>query len=269
MSSIRHFLLFCAMLASAFVSASAAQASTVITFPMNSSGTGNSAGRVYTVTVGSTTVKVRVTAWSTTTTLATGTVEKGAVQVYANGLGASSVGESTGSPHHTIDNLVKKDFLILQFDQLVELEAAKFTTYNMGSTRYDGDATVAFGTTNSSWLTDPLANTSTYAQLAALFGNSFAASNVNSTSGQTANTRLLNSGNQTGNIWLIGAAFSNPAENCGAGQNQLCLDGFKLSNIKVQTAVPEPATWMMMILGFGLIGAALRRRNNPALLHAA
>jgi PEP-CTERM motif len=27
-------------------------------------------------------------------------------------------------------------------------------------------------------------------------------------------------------------------------------------------AVPEPATWMMMILGFGLIGAAMRRRPN-------
>lgn len=33
----------------------------------------------------------------------------------------------------------------------------------------------------------------------------------------------------------------------------------------VQTAVPEPATWAMMIAGFGLAGAALRRRTNLAL----
>jgi hypothetical protein len=32
--------------------------------------------------------------------------------------------------------------------------------------------------------------------------------------------------------------------------------------------VPEPATWAMMILGFGMIGAALRRRRvgNTALV---
>lgn len=33
-----------------------------------------------------------------------------------------------------------------------------------------------------------------------------------------------------------------------------------LDNVSI-TAVPEPATWGMMILGFGLIGAAIRRRN--------
>ena len=28
-------------------------------------------------------------------------------------------------------------------------------------------------------------------------------------------------------------------------------------------AVPEPATWAVMMLGFGLIGGAMRRRRNP------
>lgn len=31
--------------------------------------------------------------------------------------------------------------------------------------------------------------------------------------------------------------------------------------IAAQGAVPEPATWMMMLFGFGLIGSTLRRRN--------
>ncbi|MDR6788218.1 hypothetical protein J2Y58_001576 [Sphingomonas sp. BE138] len=33
-------------------------------------------------------------------------------------------------------------------------------------------------------------------------------------------------------------------------------------------AVPEPATWAMMILGFGVVGAALRRRKTAAVSRA-
>jgi hypothetical protein len=29
--------------------------------------------------------------------------------------------------------------------------------------------------------------------------------------------------------------------------------------LDITTAVPEPATWAMMILGFGLVGGAMRR----------
>jgi len=35
------------------------------------------------------------------------------------------------------------------------------------------------------------------------------------------------------------------------------------------TAVPEPATWGMMLLGFGAVGLAMRRRRRPALLQVA
>ena len=34
-------------------------------------------------------------------------------------------------------------------------------------------------------------------------------------------------------------------------------------------AVPEPATWAMMLMGFGAIGFAMRRRRRPALLQLA
>ncbi|MFD1787300.1 PEPxxWA-CTERM sorting domain-containing protein [Sphingomonas floccifaciens] len=37
----------------------------------------------------------------------------------------------------------------------------------------------------------------------------------------------------------------------------------------VQTAVPEPATWAMMLLGFGAIGASLRRRTGRLVAAAA
>ena len=46
---------------------------------------------------------------------------------------------------------------------------------------------------------------------------------------------------------------------------EIHLSGFG-GNLQVpSSAVPEPATWAMMILGFGLIGSAVRRRNRVAL----
>jgi hypothetical protein len=47
------------------------------------------------------------------------------------------------------------------------------------------------------------------------------------------------------------------------GDNSAFIDGVTVA------AVPEPATWGMMILGFGLIGGALRRRTSPGAMLAA
>lgn len=38
------------------------------------------------------------------------------------------------------------------------------------------------------------------------------------------------------------------------------IDNFRVS---VNPAVPEPATWAMMLLGFGAVGSAMRRRSRP------
>lgn len=37
-----------------------------------------------------------------------------------------------------------------------------------------------------------------------------------------------------------------------------------LDGVSVQAAVPEPATWAMMLTGFGLVGAATRRRRTAS-----
>jgi hypothetical protein len=65
--------------------------------------------------------------------------------------------------------------------------------------------------------------------------------------------RALGSGTVAGRI-----------SNSGTDNNGPVLDDLSLSI----TAVPEPATWAMMILGFGVIGGALRRRQRPALAAA-
>ena len=45
------------------------------------------------------------------------------------------------------------------------------------------------------------------------------------------------------------------------GNNNDAADGYRLDSVTV-AGVPEPATWALMIGGFGLAGAALRRRRT-------
>ena len=70
--------------------------------------------------------------------------------------------------------------------------------------------------------------------------------------------------NQYAGGWSSGAAtsvtlqfFSN---NLGYSFNDFAIDDVRFS--AATPGVPEPATWVMMIGGFGLIGASLRRRRQ-------
>lgn len=44
---------------------------------------------------------------------------------------------------------------------------------------------------------------------------------------------------------------------------------FEVDNVTLSSAVPEPATWGLMILGFGAVGASLRRRSSRGTAVAA
>jgi hypothetical protein len=69
-----------------------------------------------------------------------------------------------------------------------------------------------------------------------------------------------------GTFQLFGANFNGAA----AGNGQLSLfywdtvtsDNFGEIAFAVDSAVPEPSTWAMLLLGFGLVGGAMRRRAN-------
>lgn len=67
-------------------------------------------------------------------------------------------------------------------------------------------------------------------------------------------TASLGSAGLYGNAWLIGAGSPNPDRND---------DGFKLSSIVVNTpVVHEPVTWAMILLGFGAVGASIRKSRR-------
>lgn len=48
------------------------------------------------------------------------------------------------------------------------------------------------------------------------------------------------------------------------GNNDPLIDGVSFEQIAVGGAVPEPATWAMMIVGFGAVGGMMRRRAAMA-----
>src|SRR5690606_5070816 len=88
------------------------------------------------------------------------------------------------------------------------------------------------------------------------YSSNAAANQWNPESGD--DVRNINPQAYTSNLWLIGASFNNPDSK---------RDGFKLEKLTYSTtpAVPEPATWLMMILGFGLVGGVMRAKRNEKL----
>ena len=53
------------------------------------------------------------------------------------------------------------------------------------------------------------------------------------------------------------------------GGNLMSSNGSYAGNFNVNNAVPEPKTWAMMLLGFGAMGLAIRRRRRPVLAQLA
>lgn len=214
----------------------------------NNNNVSNGNSRIFTATspqLG--TFKVRVTAWSLETVGSNTFVRESKLMVYDGGLGVISGDDGDGgSGRHTIDNSVRKDFIVLQFDRKVQLMDATLNTYSVLNGTRDSDATIKFGMTDSAWTGGLGLANKNLSFLNGLFDGSYS-----STTTSTGNsTRNINPDDHVGNLWLIGADFTNTDKR---------IDGFKLASLAV---IPEPATWAMMIGGFGMAGIALRRRRS-------
>ncbi len=191
---------------------------------------------------------VRATAWTLKTS--DNKVYASKLMVYDKGFGVISslsnddAGGANGK--HQIDNHVNKDFVLLQFNRQVKLTGAVFNTFDLSGTK-DSDAIIKYGTTPAfDWQSNLGVAGKTKTQLDAMFSGM-----MTSFTTETGNrVASLNPTRLSGDLWLIGASW-NPT---GADSR---IDAFKLSHLAV---IPEPATWAMMIGGFGMIGGAMRRR---------
>ncbi len=191
------------------------------------------------------TYNVRVTGWSLEKIGGTTFVRDSKLMVYGGGLGVLSGDDGNGDQNrHTIDNDTRKDFILLQFDRRVKLTSATFNTYSVKGGTRDSDAILKYGDTALPWNGAFNLNNQTLATLNGLFGGTY--SSLTTSTGNS--TRNINPTRFSGDIWLIGSDWTNTDGR---------IDGFKLTNLAV---IPEPGTWAMMIGGFGLVGAAVRRR---------
>lgn len=180
-------------------------------------------------------VTAKVTAWSIGSD---NKISQAQLGVWSEGIGVKN---GSGDNSHTIDNSGRQDFIVIQFDKLVQLANANFKTgwHNL----YDTDATIGYLNSQAAFSTPVSLNG---ASLSSLSSYNLYASNGGNIS------RNINPDGNLGNVWLIGASFNNP-------EGSKSLDGFKFEKVSFSVAaVPEPATWMMMILGFGFVGGALR-----------
>lgn len=250
------------------MSATAAQAADTITFALtgNSSTTGTDGNfRQFTGSDGTT--KVRVTGWS----IDGSTVRDSYLGAYSSGLGVTSGDETGANNTHVIDNQNRIDFLLLQFDTEVEFVSGTFSTFAVNGTVKDSDATIKYGNTGIQYTDQAsfstLLNDKALANLTGLFDGTFTSLGTSA-----GGTRAFNFGDASGNLWLVAASFagSEPVNCDKKGKNcSTAIDGFKFSNLTVKLTppppppptVPEPATWAMMIGGFGLAGAAMRRKR--------
>ena len=247
--------------------AAAVPASAATVVPMNTvalfNGTGKSvSGNAINVNDG--TVKVQITAWTSTTPGAWNTGNghiRSTLGLWDYGVGS----QYSDSDSHTIDNTGRTDFILLQFDTAVALNTVTFTS---GWDGYDSDATISRANVNFAALgtTYKSTNNSFWNAASAQLKTNMVASNTpnNNFVNGVVNTskRQVNPSLVTSNVWLIAAKI---------GNQDTYKDAFKVKGFTYADpydhgeAVPEPATWAMLILGMGIVGGAMRRKTRVRL----
>ncbi len=239
--------------AAAIVAANPAMAAS-FTFDTTTGGSNSSTTygnvRTYSKTTGTETLSMKATAWSMSTA---NTVSSAYLGSYSTGLGVINRNEGSGSGNtHTIDNQSGEDFILLQFSQAVTLTSTILNAYGVGTSLTDTDTTIAWGNLGGAWSQALNLSGQTEANLGKIFSGT-----VNVAGNGTGTQKYSIVG--AGNLWLIGASNVNADR---------ITDGFKLASLTV-AAVPEPATWAMMLVGFGMVAAASRyRRRNTNVAYA-
>jgi hypothetical protein len=201
---------------------------------------------------GSDGTQVRVTAFSIDTS---GLITARTLGQWSGGLGIDGWGDSS----HTADNTGTKDFFVLSFSNYVKIGDATFTTdyrFDIGTCCVgpDTDATVGAGMFGTSWVNSLAGQNQSVLNALGLYAE-------DTTATSDTQIRNINALSRGGTLWLVGASFTDTTPD----------DAFKFKALTYTVApppVPEPSTWALLILGFGGVGAAMRKRKHQAVAFA-
>ena len=194
-------------------------------------------------TSGTSTVNVKVTGWQVDQS--NNAITSAYVGAYSPGMGVTGLNDNSGANgYHQVDNAGGyNDFFLLQFDQAVNLSAVYLNSFTLGSSTIK-DNDLGFSAVNyggSSW------------NSAINLTGTFNPGTLTTVNGTGANGSRLTGSSVYSSQWLVSSAFA-------SGNN----DGFKIASLTVNSAVPEPSTWAMMLFGMGAVGVSLRsRRRKP------
>ena len=189
---------------------------------------------------GSSLLNMKVTGWQINQS--TNNISSAYVGAYSPGVGVTGINDQNGNNgYHQIDNAGNyTDFVMLQFERPVTLSSLTLNSFNLGSSKSkDNDLSFyAADLVSSTWNAN--INLGNYRAVPSLWTN---------VAGNGTDGSVLTGAKGASSIWLVGAGLNSTN------------DAFKIASITVNSAVPEPATWAMFILGFGAVGYSMRRRG--------
>lgn len=208
------------------------------------------------------TVNVLASGW-TATRIATG--HYSFAQSYLSrgflGLGVTSATELLTNGMFSFDRLDNNDgfdFVLYQFDRNVTITSAILNETSVLNGVRDNESSIGIGMTNLPWNTR--LDLSDAAVLGGLSIDFFDVDRYLAPDIFTRPNVPFNLGAQSGNVWMIGANLHNDDTVTIGSITSDSFDAFNIQRLTV-TAVPEPASWAMMIAGFALVGGGLRRRK--------
>ena len=249
---------------------------------------------VFSQTIAGKSLSVTATGWNANKSGSNYVIKKATLGDYVGGLGVTSAYDDlTGSAcgvaacgTHQIDNFGNSarsssiDFVQLTFSQAVTLGSISryaFGTYNSNLNGIVFDDDFSYGKGGS--VSNNLALSST-AFAALINHNVGTAGQCSHTQGYCFDASSLTAANAASaatasTTWYVAASLF--ASYGGDGN----VDAFKLAGITAYvtpaaapppphqtSAVPEPASWAMMVMGFGAAGSAMRRRRARSMRSA-
>lgn len=181
------------------------------------------------------------------------------------GLGVTSADELLTNGMFRFDRLDNNDgvdFILLQFDRAVAITSAILNETSLLNGTADNESSVGAGMTGLPWDTRlDLSDASVFGDLAIGFNDVARSLSPNIF---TRPDVPFNLAGLTGNVWMIGANLHNDDTVTFGDIASPSYDAFNIQRLTVTTAgaVPEPATWALMLVGFGAIGLGMRRQTK-------